>query len=126
MTALTEYQKFMASETEGFIELETIEIWHSEFGETLRFVKEFVSQDLTLEETAPRNPSATVTFTPFAATIKKPQDSGDVEQILSVSISGVNNVINDLCNCNQIVIQGSSITGEDRNAKAWLADYFYL
>ena len=32
----------------------------------------------------------------------------------------------DLVNCNQILVQGSAITGDDRNAKAWLADYFYL
>lgn len=30
----------------------------------------------------------------------------------------------DLVNCNQILIQGTDV--EDRNATAWLADYFYL
>lgn len=32
----------------------------------------------------------------------------------------------DVSSTRQIIIQGSSIQGADRNTKAWLADYFYL
>ncbi len=32
----------------------------------------------------------------------------------------------DLCDCTTIFVQGSAITGDDRNENAWLADYFYL
>lgn len=33
---------------------------------------------------------------------------------------------NDVIDCGTILVQGSAITGDERNAKAWFADYFYL
>lgn len=106
MASLDEYKKFVASMPEAQREYRTIEIYHPDFG-MLRFVKDFKDISLTLESTAPRNPSVSVVFNAIAMNIVEPSESGQIEQILSVDLGAVGNEVND--KVEQITESGSLI-----------------
>jgi len=95
VASLDEYKKFVASAPQAEREYRTIELYHPDFDQTLRFVKDFKDINLTLESTAPRNPSTSVTFTAISMNINEPIESGEVEQILSVDMGAVGNEVND-------------------------------
>jgi len=93
MASLDEYKKFVSSMPEAQREFRTIELFHPDFG-LLRFVRDFKDISLTLESTAPRNPSTSVTFTAISMSINEPGENGEIEQIISVSLGAVGNEIN--------------------------------
>ena len=95
MGAYDEYKKFVNSAPEAQREYRTIELYHPDFVSTLRFVKDFQDIDLTLESTAPRNPSTSVTFTAIGMKINEPGENGQIEQVLSVGLGAVGNEVND-------------------------------
>lgn len=89
------YRKFLASAPVAEREFRTIEIHHPDFSETLRFVRDYEDQTLTLESTAPRDPSTAVLFTALSMEIKEPGETQDVEQVLQVSLGAVGNEVQD-------------------------------
>lgn len=52
---------------------QTLELWHPDFSVPVRVVHNPSDVDATIEATAPRNPSATVTFTAFAFRFVRPE-----------------------------------------------------
>lgn len=52
---------------------ETIELWHPDFSVPVRVVHNPTDVDATLEASAPRNPSATITFSAFAFRFVRPE-----------------------------------------------------
>lgn len=75
-------------------EFRTIELFHPDFS-LLRFAQDFKDVNLTLEPTAPRNPSVSVTFKAISMNVDEPGENGQIEQILSVSLGAVGNEVND-------------------------------
>lgn len=94
MASLDEYKKFVSSMPDAQREFRTIEIFHTDFGVS-RFLQDFEDKNFTLESTAPRDPSASVTFTAINLDINEPGESGDIEQVLSVTMGAVGNEVND-------------------------------
>lgn len=105
MASLDEYKKFVNSAPEAQREYRTIELYHTDFSSTLRFVKDFQDINLTLEATAPRDPSTSVLFTALAMEVTEPGENGQVEQILSIGLGAVGSEVND--QLNQITESGS-------------------
>lgn len=95
MASLDEYEKFLSSMPEAQREFRTIELFHTDFSETLRFVQDFKDVSLTLESTAPRNASTSVLFTAISMSINEPGENGQIEQVLSVNLGAVGNEVND-------------------------------
>ena len=95
MAAPDEYEKFVNSMPEGQREYRTLELAHSDFSSTLRFVQDFENIDLTLESTAPRDPSTSVTFTALSMQVNEPGENGQIEQVLGVSLGAVGNEVNE-------------------------------
>lgn len=106
MASLDEYKKFVSSMPEAQREFRTIELFHSDFG-LLRFVQDFKDVNLTLESTAPRNPSTNVTFKAISMSVVEPGENGQIEQVLSVNMGAVGNEVND--KLQQITEAGSLI-----------------
>jgi hypothetical protein len=94
MASIDEYKKFVSSMPEAQREFRTIELFHPDFG-LLRFVQDFKSVNLTLESTAPRNASTSVTFTAISMSLTEPGENGQIEQVLSVNLGAVGNEVND-------------------------------
>lgn len=90
-----EYRRFLASAVFAEREFRTIEIHHTDFSETLRFVRDYEDQTLTLEPTAPRNPSTAVLFTALSMNIKEPGETQDVDQVLKVDLGAIGNEVQD-------------------------------
>lgn len=105
MASLDEFKKFANSMPEAQREFRTIELYHPDFTSLLRFVKDFEDIDLTLESTAPRDPSASVTFTAIAMDINEPGENGQIEQVLGVNLGAVGNEVNE--QLNEITESGS-------------------
>jgi len=95
MASIDEYKKFTASAPQAQREYRTIELFHPDFNDTLRFVQDFVNIDLTLESSAPREASSTVTFKAISLKINEPSENGQVDQILSVDMGAVGNEVNE-------------------------------
>lgn len=95
MAAINAYKKFVNSMPEAEREYRTIEVYHPDFASVLRFVRDFVDISLTLESTAPRNPSTSVLFTAIAMEINEPGENGQIEQVLGVNLGAVGNEVND-------------------------------
>ncbi len=96
MASIDDYKRFISSMPQAQREFRTIEIFHPDFSELLRFVEDFTDQTFTLESTAPRNPGASVLFTGIAAKILEPSESGGgVDQTLTVNLGAVGNEVND-------------------------------
>jgi len=94
MASLDEYKKFTASMPEAQREFRTVELFHPDFS-LLRFVQDFQDISLTLESTAPRNPSTSVLFTAISMNIIEPGENGQIEQVLSLNLGAVGNEVND-------------------------------
>jgi len=94
MAAEDEYKKFVNSMPEAQREFRTIELFHPDFTSLLRFVKDFEDVNLTLESTAPRDPSSSVLFTALAMEVNEPGENGQIEQVLGVSLGAVGNEVN--------------------------------
>lgn len=105
MASLDEYKKFVNSAPEAQREYRTIELYHPDFSQVLRFVKDFVDINLTLESTAPRNASTSVTFTALNMELNEPGENGQIEQVLSVNLGAIGNEVND--QLDQITESGS-------------------
>lgn len=110
MASLDEYKKFVNSAPEAQREFRTIEIFHTDFSSTLRFVKDFKDINLTLESTAPRDPSASVLFTAISMEITEPQENGEVEQLLTVNLGAIGNEVSE--QIDQITESGSLVPVE--------------
>lgn len=95
MASSDEYKKFVNSMPEAQREYRTIELYHPDFSSLLRFVKDFQDISLTLEPTAPRNPSASVLFTAISMQINEPGENGQIEQVLGVDLGAVGNQVNE-------------------------------
>lgn len=89
------YDRFLASTPAGKREYRTIEIYHPDFSNLLRFVKDFEDQTLILEATAPRNPSSAVLFTAIAMEVGEPSENRDGDPILTINLGAVANEVND-------------------------------
>lgn len=98
------YKRFLASAPVEQREYRTIELYHPAFASVLRFVQDTQDQTLTLESTAPRNPSAAVLFTAISMVIEEPQETAEADPVLTVNLGGVGAEVQD---------QVSLITGED-------------
>ncbi len=94
MAAIDEYKKFAASLPESQREYRTIELYHPDFASVLRFVSDEADRSLTLEATAPRNPSTAVNFVAISMRIIEPAESGQIEQMLTVNMGGVGGEVN--------------------------------
>jgi hypothetical protein len=110
MASIDEYKKFIASAPQAQREFRTIEIYHPDFDELLRFVQDFTDNSFTLESTAPRNPSESVLFTALAANIIEPAEEGGIDSILTVDLGAVGNEVNN--QIDQITPDGSLIAIE--------------
>lgn len=110
MASLDEYKKFINSAPESQREYRTVELYHPDFSQTLRFVKDFQDISLTLEATAPRDASTSVLFTAIAMDITEPGENGQVEQVLSVGLGAIGNEVNE--QLDQITESGSLTTVE--------------
>lgn len=106
MASIDEYKKFVSSMPEAQREFRTVELFHPDFS-ILRFVQDFKDVNLTLESTAPRNPSTSVTFKAISMSLNEPGENGQIEQILSVNMGAVGNEVND--KLQQITESGSLI-----------------
>ena len=95
MASVDDYKKFITGAIESHREYITVELYHSEFSETLRFVKDRQDATLTLESTAPRDPSSSVLFKAIAMEVNDPTGSGDAEQVLTVKLGAVGGEVND-------------------------------
>jgi hypothetical protein len=67
----------------------TLEIWHAAFTAAIRVVRDYDDLTATLESTAPRNPSTSVTFTALAFDVKPPEVNQDSSPTLTVEIDNV-------------------------------------
>lgn len=76
-------------------EFRTIEIFHPDFDAPLRFVQDFVDQDLLLEADAPRNAGEVVTFTALSMKIKEPGETPNSSPLLTVNLGAVGNEVQD-------------------------------
>ena len=94
MASEDEYKKFVNSMPEAQREYRTIELSHPDFSGVLRFVKDFINVDLTLESTAPRDASTPQTFTAISMDLNEPGENGQVEQVLTVTLGAVGNEVN--------------------------------
>lgn len=93
--SLTDYQRFLSSAPEAEREYRTIEIFHPDFSAPVRLVQDFVDQSFTLEASAPRNPSTVQLFTAISMRIEEPGESGDIDQVLTVSLGAIGNEVQD-------------------------------
>jgi len=92
MTVSEAYRIFNAANPESQREFRTIELFHPSFSQLHRFVADAVSRDLTLESTAPRNPSETVTFLPLNMLVNEPSEQ-DMDSLLTVQMGAVSGEI---------------------------------
>lgn len=106
MASLDEYKKFTASMPEAQREFRTVELFHPDFN-ILRFVLDFKNINLTLESTAPRNPSTSVTFNAISGELNEPGENGQIEQVLSFNLGAIGNEVNN--KLEQITESGSLI-----------------
>jgi len=95
MASSDEYKKFVSSMPQAQREFRTIEIFHPDFADLLRFVQDFTGGNFTLESTAPRNPGASVFFDAIAANMIEPGENGGIESALTVNLGAVANEVND-------------------------------
>jgi len=98
------YRRFLASAPVAQREYRTLELYHPSFSEVLRFVQDTQDQTLTLESTAPRDPSTAVLFSAISMVIEEPQETEEADPVLTVNLGGVGGEVQD---------QVSAITGED-------------
>lgn len=82
------YKRFLASAPTAQREYRTIELYHPSFDSVLRFVQDNESQTLALESTAPRNPSAEVSFVAISMGIEEPNETPDSDPVLIVNLGG--------------------------------------
>jgi len=77
-------------------EYRTIEIYHPDFANVLRFIQDYENQNLTLENSAPRNAGQSVTFTAIRPLeIKEPNEEINRSPTLSISLGAVGNEVQD-------------------------------
>jgi len=89
------YKKFLASAPIEQREFRTIELYHPSFLSILRFVQDTQDQTLTLEATAPRDPSLPTVFTAISMVIEEPQETQDADPVLTVNLGGVGAEVQD-------------------------------
>lgn len=87
-----------ASAPAGVVIYHTLELWHAEFEDVVRLVAnhdDAVSSDLmlTLEASAPRNPSTSVAFTPVGFMFTEPGYDDDGPSAAQVKIDNVSGMI---------------------------------
>jgi hypothetical protein len=92
------YRRFLANGPVAEREIRCIELYHSAFSSVQRFVQDLVDQNLTLEATAPRDPSATVLFTAISMSIKEPFEEANTDPVLAVTLGAVGNEVQDQIN----------------------------
>jgi hypothetical protein len=75
-----------ASAPQGAVLLETLEWWHPTFAAPIRVVADHADHTLTLEASAPRNPSQAVLCTAFAFRLQRPEvnEQGHVEMLIEI------------------------------------------
>ncbi|MCK5614627.1 DUF1833 family protein [Candidatus Pacearchaeota archaeon] len=89
------YRRFLASAPGDQREFRTIEIFHPDFSEILRFVEDQVDRQLTLNTDAPRNAGELVTFTSISMKVTEPKENRDADQVLTVNLGAVGNEVED-------------------------------
>ena len=98
MVDLTAYARFLASAPQAQREFRTLEIFHPDFVELLRFVQDNVDRDLPIEAGAPRDASTTQTFTAIAMKIKEPTENDEATPQLKIMLGAVGDEVNDQIN----------------------------
>ena len=71
----------------------TLELWHPAFSAPIRVVRDYVDLTATLESTAPRNPSASVTFVAFNFDFTKPEISATGLPEVTLTMDNVDRAI---------------------------------
>jgi hypothetical protein len=104
MASIDAYKEFISSAPESEQEFRTLEIYHSAFTETLRFVNKFIDKQFVLEDDAPRNAGQTVTFTSLFINITEPQENKEDDSRLKVELGNLGSEVQE---------QMSLISGSD-------------
>ncbi|MGL4936765.1 DUF1833 family protein [Shewanella sp.] len=89
MTVEEAYRRKLASNPEGEIALDTVEIYHPMLSKRFYFVRDIVPLTATLET------GETVTFAPTAMSATRPSNSSDMDQNASFSFSDPDNLLDD-------------------------------
>ena len=71
----------------------TLELWHTAFTTPIRVVRDYADLTATLEYTAPRNPSAAVTFVAFNFDFTKPEVSATGVPQITITLDNVDRAI---------------------------------
>lgn len=98
MVDQTAYARFLSSAPQAQREYRTLEIYHPNFDELLRFVQDNVDRDLPIESTAPRDPNTTQTFIAIAMGIKEPAENDEATPQLRIKLGAVADEVNDQIN----------------------------
>jgi len=93
---LEEWKKFVANEPESYREIATVELYHPAFSSAYRFVSDYVGLVAALESGAPRNAGEYVQFAAAGFSVEEPGERQDAEQILTITSSAVDGVVNSL------------------------------
>jgi hypothetical protein len=84
----TRILQFFNQKPTGPVRFITFELWHADTG-TLRFVRDFIDQTLTLEADAPRDPGTAVVFTAASFDIPDPAQGESSQATLTVDLGRV-------------------------------------
>ena len=95
MVDQTAYARFLASAPQAQREFRTLEVFHPDFSDLLRFVQDNVDRDLVIEDDAPRDPGTTQTFTAISMKIKEPVENDEATPILRVQLGAVGDEVKD-------------------------------
>ena len=98
MVDLTAYARFLSSAPQAQREYRTLEIYHPDFSQLLRFVQDNVDRDLFIEADAPRDPGTTQTFTAISMKIKEPAENDEATPVLRIKLGAVGDEVNDQIN----------------------------
>lgn len=82
-----------ASAPANVIIYHTLELWHPAFNAPIRVVRDYADLTATLESTAPRNPSTSVTFVAFNFEFTKPEISATGLPEVTLTLDNVDRAI---------------------------------
>ncbi len=96
MPTAEDYRRFLASAPEAVIEWRTIELYHPDFDEVVRFVANTRAVSLTLESDAPNNAGETVVFSPLAMRLRDPKERGNASGGVGVNVSDLSSEASEI------------------------------
>ena len=89
------YARFLVNAPQAERQYKTIEFYHPDFPQLLRFVEDNVDRVLPIESDAPRDPGTDQTFTAISMKIKEPTINDEANPVLRIRLGAVADEVND-------------------------------